>query len=207
MGEWSVRVNWRIWWRRCHRWGALLVALPLLLVIGTGLLLQLKKEWTWVQPATTRGEGKVPTLAFDAILDAVRSVPQAEVRTWEDVDRLDVRPGRGIAKVVARNRWEVQVDLKTATVLQVAYRRSDLIETLHDGSWFHERARLWVFFPAALVVLGLWLTGMYLFFLPYAVRWSRRGAPHGHTPARRRGAPSPAIGEPPRATLDVESGA
>jgi hypothetical protein len=27
----------------------------------------------------------------------------------------------------------------------------------------------------ALLVFGLWVTGIYLFFLPYAVRWSRRG--------------------------------
>jgi uncharacterized iron-regulated membrane protein len=200
-----VRVNWRVWWRKCHRWGSLLVALPFLLVILTGVLLQLKKEWTWIQPPTTRGEGKVPTLAFDAILSAVRTVPQAEVRTWGDVDRLDVRPGRGIAKVVARNRWEVQIDLKTATILHVAYRRSDLIETLHDGSWFHEHAKLWVFLPVALVVLGLWLTGMYLFILPYSVRWSKRNAPHGRVPARRRGVPAAEAGDR-TAALEVESG-
>jgi hypothetical protein len=68
----------------------------------------------------------------------------------------------------------VQVDLQTGEVLQVAYRRSDLIESLHDGSWFHDRAKLWVFLPVAVVVLGLWGTGIYLFFLPYAVRRSRR---------------------------------
>ena len=53
----------------------------------------------------------------------------------------------------------------------MAYRRSDLIESLHDGSWFHDRAKLWVFLPTAAVVLMLWGTGIYLFFLPLAVRW------------------------------------
>lgn len=168
-----MAVNWRVWSRKCHRWGAILVALPFLLVILTGLLLQLKKEWAWVQPPTARGKGKEPTVSLDALLRAVRSVPEAEVSGWPDVDRIDVQPGRGIAKVQARNRWEVQVDLQTAEVLQVAYRRSDLIESLHDGSWFHDRAKLWVFLPTAVVVLGLWVTGVYLFFLPYAVRWSR----------------------------------
>jgi uncharacterized iron-regulated membrane protein len=169
-----VPINWRIWTRKAHRWGAILIAVPFLVVIATGLLLQLKKEWSWVQPRTQRGAGKVPEASFDAILQAARSVPEAGIEDWKDIDRLDVRPERGIVKVQAHNRWEIQVDLKTAAVLQVEYRRSDLIESLHDGSWFHDRVKLWVFLPTAVVVLGLWLTGIYLFFLPYAVRWSRR---------------------------------
>jgi uncharacterized iron-regulated membrane protein len=159
--------------RKLHRWGAVLIALPFLIVIVTGILLQLKKEWTWVQPPASRGEGKRPQLAFDAILDAVRTVPEAEVNGWEDIDRLDVRPTKGYVKVQANNRHEVQVDLKTGRVLQVAYRRSDLIESIHDGSWFHESIKLWIFLPSAGVVLGLWLTGIYLFFLPHWVRWRR----------------------------------
>jgi uncharacterized iron-regulated membrane protein len=169
-----VAINWRIWTRKCHRWGAILVALPFLVVIATGILLQLKKEWSWVQPPTLRGQGKAPTISLEALLEAARSQPDIGVAGWDDVDRLDIQPSRGIAKVQANSRWEVQVDLKTGDVLQVAYRRSDLIESLHDGSWFHDRVKLWVFLPGGLVVLGLWGTGIYLFFLPHAVRWSRR---------------------------------
>ncbi len=175
-----MAINWRIWTRKSHRWGAILIALPFLLVIATGILLQLKKEWSWVQPQTLRGKGKTPTISMEAMLDAARSQPEAQVQGWGDVDRLDIQPSRGIAKVLARSRWQVQVDLQTGEVLQVAYRRSDLIESLHDGSWFHDRAKLWLFLPMALVVLGLWVTGIYLFFLPYAVRWSRRR--HRSTP-------------------------
>ncbi len=94
---------------------------------------------------------------------------------WKDVDRLDVRPGQGVIKVQCKNRWEVQVDAASGEVLQVEYRRSDLIESLHDGSFFSDPAKLWVFLPCAVVVLGLWVTGVYLFCLPWAVRWSRKG--------------------------------
>lgn len=189
----SVAINWRIWTRKSHRWGAVLIALPFLLVIITGILLQLKKEWTWVQPPTQRGQGKTPTISLDAILQAARSQPEAEVKGWEDVERLDIQPKRGLCKVQTRSGWEVQVDLKTAAVLQLAYRRSDLIESLHDGSWFSDQVKLWVFLPSALVVLGLWITGIYLFFLPYAVRWSRRR----RQPATSTGEPVPATGESP----------
>ena len=83
-------VNWRVWTRKGHRWGAILVALPFRLVIVTGILLQLKKEWAWVQPPTLRGQGKTPTVTREAILEAARSVPEAGVESWQEVDRLDI---------------------------------------------------------------------------------------------------------------------
>lgn len=175
----------RLWGRRAHRWGSALIAGPLLLVIGTGLLLQVKKDWAWVQPATTRGSTKTPPAeaGLDRLLEAARGAEGISWGGWEDVDRLDVRPDRGIAKILGRDRMEAQVDLATLEVLQVAYRRSDLIESLHDGSWFGDAAKLWVFLPSAGVTLALWVTGIYLFMLPYA---SKR-AKAARMKARREG--------------------
>lgn len=166
--------NPRVFFRKAHRWGAAATAAPLLLVLLTGGLLQLKKEVAWVQPPTTKGAGKEPTATFAAIFDAVKAVPEAEVTGWGDIDRIDVRPKDGVVKVQCKNRYEVQVDSRSAEVLQVAYRRSDLIESLHDGSWFHDSFKLYVFLPVAAVVVGLWATGVYLFVLPLAVKWRRK---------------------------------
>jgi len=172
-----VNINPRIWMRKLHRWGAILIALPFVVVVVTGILLQLKKELPWVQPPGNKGVGKSPAISFDAILSAVKAVPEAEVQNWKDIDRLDVRPTKGYVKVQANNRWEIQVDLKTGEVLQVAYRRSDLIESIHDGSWFHDEVKMWIFLPSAVIVFGLWLTGIYLFVLPHWVKWGRKAVP------------------------------
>ncbi|MCU0705448.1 MAG: PepSY domain-containing protein, partial [Fimbriiglobus sp.] len=122
---------------------------------------------------------KSPDITFDRLLTALQEVPEAEVQGWADVDRVDVRPKDGIAKVTCKNRYEVQVDFKTAEVLQVAYRRSDLIEAMHDGSWFHDAAKLWVFLPAAVVLLGLWVSGLILFAHPWWVKLRRKRAKPG----------------------------
>ena len=172
-----MKFNPRFWLRKLHRWGSILIALPFLLVILTGLLLQLKKEIAWVQPPSKRGTAMGPALTFEQILRVMQSVPEAEVRSWNDIDRLDVRPDRALIKVQCKNSWEVQLDAQEGKVLQIAYRRSDLIESLHDGSWFGEPIKLWIFLPAAGIVLGLWLTGMYLFFLPLVVKWRRKKRP------------------------------
>lgn len=168
-----MAINPRLWGRKLHRWGAVLVALPFLLVLATGLLLQVKKEVPWVQPPTQKGVGREPSLTLTAILEAARTVPEAQVQTWKDIDRLDLRPKDGVVKVRCQNGYEVQIDTQTGDVLQVAYRRSDMIEALHDGSYFDDAAKLYIFLPAALVVLGLWITGMYLFFVPLGVKWRR----------------------------------
>lgn len=159
-----------VWSRSIHRWGAILVALPLLLVIGSGLLLQLKKQIPWVQPPTTRGAEKVPTLSFEQILAAAAGAPEAGIQSWDDIARLDVQVGRGMVKVQAKNHWEVQVDTATGEILQTSYRRSDLIESLHDGSFFGEKVKLAVFLPAGIILFLLWVSGIYLWFLPRLAR-------------------------------------
>ncbi len=77
-------------------------------------------------------------------------------------------------KVVARSNYEIQIDSQNGKVLQVAYRRSDLIESIHDGSWFDDWVKLWIFLPAGIILLVLWLTGVYLFWLPIVVRRRRK---------------------------------
>lgn len=160
--------------RLFHRWGSIIVAAPVLLVICSGVLLLLKKDSAWIQPPTQKGSSQELVVSFDQILEIASTVPEAEIKTWEDISRLDVRPSKGMLKVRANNGWEIQLDSNTGKVLQTAYRRTDLIEGLHDGTFFHDQAKLWLFLPSALVLLGLWLTGIYLFLLPSLTRRKRK---------------------------------
>lgn len=180
-----------------HRWGAILIALPFLIVLVTGLLLQLKKEFDWIQPPTRQGSisNEMPGIGFDDILSAARSVPDAGIDGWEDVDRLDVRPEDGMVKVRSTTNWELQLDLGSGKLLNSARRRSGIIESMHDGTWFHDLAKLWFFLPSALVVTVLWLTGIYLFFVPWFAkkrnreRLARRKRKRRRRRGERRGEP------------------
>jgi len=161
------------WTRKAHRWGAVVVALPFIVVLSSGVLLQLKKQIDWIQPHTVRGVGGSPSISFSHVLEAAMAVPEAEINGWADIDRVDVRPEHGILKVRAKSRWEVQLDAQSGEVLQVAYRRSDLIESIHDGSFFSSGVKLWLFLPTALLLIGLWATGLYLFVAPHLVKRER----------------------------------
>lgn len=153
--------------RKIHRWGSILIAIPFLIVLISGLFLQLKKDVAWIQPESQEGVSTVPSISFDKILASAKSIPEAQISSWDDIDRLDVRPDKGMVKVRANNHWEIQIDTQTGEVLQAEYRRSDIIEMMHDGSWFHESAKLWIFLPTGIIVTALWITGIYMFFIPY----------------------------------------
>ncbi|HKX55042.1 MAG TPA: PepSY domain-containing protein [Xanthomonadales bacterium] len=161
--------------RKIHHWTTVFLALPLLVIICSGLLLQMKKQATFVQPPEQRGTGTEPQVDLEQILASVVGRQELGVSGWDDIDRLDVRPGKGLVKVVLQNGWEVQVDLGTGAVLQAAYRRSDLIESIHDGSFFGgDVIKLGLFLPTGIALLLMWLTGLWLFALPYLPKKKRR---------------------------------
>lgn len=156
--------------RKVHYWAAVVIALPLLVIAVTGSILQLKKHWTWVQPAERRGISTTPVIELSTIIAVLKSQPHLNVDGWHHVNRLDVRPDKGIVKVWLRSDWEVQIDLATAEILQVAYRRSDWIESIHDGSIFGDPVKLGLFFPAAVGLGLMWFGGMWMWLYPFLAR-------------------------------------
>ncbi|MFC1600928.1 PepSY domain-containing protein [Candidatus Sumerlaeota bacterium] len=160
--------------RYLHRWGAIVALLPIAIIIVSGVVLQLKKEAAYIQPPTQPGTGSQLAIRFDRILEVAKTVPEAKIASWDDIDRLDVRPDKGMVKVRAKNRWEIQLDTQTGEILQVAVRRSDLIESIHDGSYFHDSFKLWIFLPAGLMLVALVITGLHLFILPHLAKRRRR---------------------------------
>jgi len=169
-----MAIKWNKVNRKVHHWGALICALPILVVLVSGILLLVKKEFEWIQPSTIKTSARSSQLTFEQILQAAKTVKQAHISSWDDIKRLDIRPNKGVIKVQANNQWEIQLNYENATILHVAYRRSDFIETLHDGSFFHDYAKLGLFLPAAIILFTLWVTGMYLFMLPYMARSKSR---------------------------------
>ena len=166
----------QILYRKIHHWGSIIVALPLLVMIAAGILLMVKKEFDWIQPPTQKGIARtaLPTQTFDQLFAVVKSIPEMAVEHWAELERVDVKPGKGIVKFVSASNWEAQIDSHTGELLLLAKRRSDVIESIHDGSWFADWAKLGLFLPAGIVLLVLWLTGVYLFVLSHHKKAQKR---------------------------------
>ncbi len=160
--------------RKFHSWGSIIIAIPLLFVVGSGILLLLKKDVSWIQPPTVKGDGLIPQISFDDMFRAAASVEPAGIQSWNDIKRIDVQPEKGIAKLTTSGNYEVQIDTQTAKVLSASYRRSDLIESIHDGSFLHSGAKYYVSLPSGIILLVLLITGVVLFFQPYYVKYNRK---------------------------------
>lgn len=157
-----------IYSRRWHRWGALLAALPLCITICTGLLLMQRGNFDWIQPKAVTGQApfQAPLVQPETILQNLQQQPELGVKSWKDVNSLIFKPSKGTYQARLNNDYEVQLDASNGQVLKVRYRLSTLLIELHQGSFFHPLVMQWVFFPAGLILLLLWLTGLLLYFLP-----------------------------------------
>ena len=153
------------------------IAIPLVVVIISGILLQLKKQLPYVQPVEQSGIVHEPVVTPAGYLEAINAAKQDGDVTWKDVQRVDIRPSKGIAKVILKSDVEYQIDLGSGHILQREIRRSDFIESLHDGSFFAgDISKLGVFLPAAIGLLVLCLSGIYMFWLPIIVKLRKRRA-------------------------------
>ena len=152
--------------RKIHYWISPFIFIPILIIFSTGILLQLKKQSDWVQPPIQQGVSNIPSIEFQEILEAAKSIPEAEINSWNDIDRIDVRPEKGISKNRSNNQWEIQIDNQTKEILSVEYRRSDMIESIHDGSFFTDYVKFGWFFPTAILLIFMSISGIYMFLLP-----------------------------------------
>ena len=138
-------------------------------MVASGVLLQLKKQSNWIQPNVEITSSSKPIM-LQSYLDAVSTVKEANISSWDDIERIDIRPSKGIAKIKSKNNWEIQIDIETSEIYSTNYRRSDIIESIHDGSFFGDIVKYGWFLPSGVLLLILSLTGIYMFFIPILSR-------------------------------------
>lgn len=161
--------KFRVW----HRFIGTTVALFVVVSAATGILLGWKKNVDLLQPAERQGT----TSELDkwaSLQTIVASATQAmdSVRGYSaTVDKLDVRPGKGIVKVLFKEGyWEVQVDGVTAKPLSVSRRHSDWLEKVHDGSIIDDIFKIGYTNMLGLGLFILSLSGLWLWYGPKVVR-------------------------------------
>lgn len=166
-----MKVNAQRLIRKVHYWSSLAIALSGVLVAVTGAILLLKKDVDALQPPTQPASSTAisPTRLTEIHEAAVKA--GGDGFSWTNLDRIDVRPSDGVAKVVNRDFEEVQVDIHTLEPLGFGYRGADLVEKIHDTSFFHPLAKYLVALPTAFVLIVMWATGLWLFGLPLWIRF------------------------------------
>ncbi|MEM9272725.1 MAG: PepSY-associated TM helix domain-containing protein [Cyanobacteria bacterium P01_F01_bin.143] len=155
-----LRLRLKSWLLKYHYWLGWIVIIPWAFVISSGLLLQVRYEVPWVMPTVQQGQGTVPQIEFVQVLETARQTPEYDIQEWKDIWRVYVYPNKGITTIRAKNREELQLDSETGEVLQIATRRTDWLEDIHEGKWMG--MNLWLFLPVHILSLILWITGAFV---------------------------------------------
>ena len=160
-----------------HKWTGILLGIVFLNLAVTGYLLLVKKDYDWIQPPSAKATaGRVEEFAsLQKIFAAVIAENHPDFRSADDVDRIDFRPGKRLHKVRSKhNHAEIQVDAVTGAVLQHGFRASDLIEQIHDGTFFGGWAHDWLMPVVAGALLFLVVSGLYIWIAPILKKRRRR---------------------------------
>lgn len=162
--------------RSLHRYVGVGISVFILITSVTGIFLGWKKNSDTLQPPTIEGASSDlrQWKSFAEISKAALSGMDSTGNPGNEIDRMDVRPDKGIIKVLLKKGyWEVQVDGQTGKVLSVAQRHSDWIEHIHDGSIVND-----VFKLAYTNILGIGLfvlaaSGLWVWYGPKVIRKSK----------------------------------
>lgn len=167
--------DFRIW----HRYIGLTVTILIFVSALTGIFLALKKDFDILQPPTQKGESKnladwkpIDDLATIAMNAFYEKCPEQQ---GNPVAKMDVRPSKGIVKVIFDNGWwEVQVDGVSGEVKSIARRHSDWIEALHDGSIISDGFKLVSMNVLGFGLLFMLVTGLWLYYGPKRYRFLKK---------------------------------
>ena len=129
-------VRYTRFYRRLHKWLAVPLFIFLFLFGSTGLMLGWKKQ-VKLLPATQKGSSSIPKewLSLDKIYNIATQYAKDSLHSSPVIDRIDVRPQKGIAKIIFEDHFtELQIDCRTGVVVSAKLKTSDIIEKIHDGS-------------------------------------------------------------------------
>ncbi|MGB3548267.1 MAG: PepSY-associated TM helix domain-containing protein [Saprospiraceae bacterium] len=174
------------WTRTVHRYLGMTLFVLFVFVSLSGLLLTWKKNsGGYLLPDSERGTSTdlrawLPTDSL-AALAAAYLAREVSPDLDPSIDRIDMRPGKGMVKIVFKNHYYgLQLDGATGTLLHVGRRRADFIENVHDGSvldnWLGTSGWIKLIYSSVTgtALLLFTITGFWLWYGPRRLRAAKR---------------------------------
>ncbi len=157
------------WMFYTHLWLGVAATGILLVVSVTGVLLNHKRALGFMPDAATEfPQPLVQALPLQQLVHAAEVAAGPEIAAV-GVDRMDVRPNKGLIKVRFQDApvTEVTLDLATGDVLTVGRRNDVFLEKLHSGEIFGD---LWILLSdtGAIFLLLALVSGYWLWLYPRA---------------------------------------
>lgn len=145
--------------RKLHKNLALLSALPLIVIVVTGILLQVRREFEIIQPKLVSSEITQTKLITLEEIAAKHSDKQ--------IDQIIYRPTKKNIAIRYSNGDERQIHPVTGEIIKEAPRYTTLLIKIHQGSWLGSWGEYGIHLPAGIIFLVLIITGLTL------IRWRK----------------------------------
>lgn len=144
--------------RAWHRRVSIIIALPLLLVIVTGLVLQVRNQSEWIQPKSLSPQkvAGLPTVSFEQIMAQVSE-------RQKEIEQIIFRPHKNNIAVRFNDGMEYQFHPQTGEIIKKAMRRTNILIELHQGSFAGGWATYVIFLPAGLGLFFLLISGLIIY--------------------------------------------
>jgi uncharacterized iron-regulated membrane protein len=169
--------------RRVHKWFSIPFVFFLVIIGLTAILLAWKKELHLI-PKTQKSKTEQPRtwIPVENLIAIGRGYMKDSIQKESEIDRLDIRPEKGIVKVIFKYHFtEIQIDGYSGDILSVKQRNSDLIEKIHDGSILDfifrsgsESSKLIYSTITSLALIILGISGFYLWYNPKKIKKFKR---------------------------------
>lgn len=140
--------------RRWHRIVSVVIALPLAVVVLTGVLLQWRGKVEALQPSTVpQTKSGAPLLSLEAIIE----------RAGGTVDQVIYRPSKHALAIRLTNGEEVQLHPETGAEIKRGPRRTATLIDWHQGSMLGAWSQYGLYVLTAWGLLFLLLSGLLIF--------------------------------------------
>ncbi len=171
--------------RKIHRITGATLCIFFFIVASTGLLLGWKKNTgDFLGSKTYKGT----TTELKEWLPLKELQEKAEIYLKNvnptgfrpELDRIDIRPDKGVAKFIFEKYYGIQIDGATGALLHVDKRRADFIENVHDASILDNYLdtegyiKLGYTTVMSLALLLFTITGFWLWYGPKRMRKTKQ---------------------------------
>jgi uncharacterized iron-regulated membrane protein len=146
-------------WKKSHRIVALSITIPLLFIALSGVVLQLRNQFEWIQPETI-SQKLDPLQSYISIEAATRGI------SIENVEQIILRPAKGNLSIRLKDGLEIQMHPQTGAILKKSMRRTNLLIDLHQGSWLGNIGQYGIHFITGILLFFLIISGIMIYPFP-----------------------------------------
>ncbi len=161
--------------RKWHAWVSVIVAIPIFITILSGNLLILRSHLSFIQPKKTQ-KVEVKENSLASIPEVIRKAQEIYQPPFDrkDISSINFYPSKGYFSVRTKEKRELRLHGSTLEVLAEGPKLTGWLIRIHEGSIFSPFVRDFIFFPSALCLLFLWISGVIIFFQPRLRNWKKK---------------------------------